>query len=102
MLRSGDAVSPTAKAKKITGASVKLFKETPLARKRLQSPEGTEDFVISDSLGISCRFLAKQSVRELRLFDRAQQGSLATSSAVSLRRCRNAQLDRITKPPLSL
>ena len=26
-LRSGDAVSPTAKAKKATGASVKLFKE---------------------------------------------------------------------------
>jgi len=31
MLRSGDAVSPIAKAKKTTGASVKLFKETPLA-----------------------------------------------------------------------
>jgi len=36
-LRSGDAVSPTAKAKKTTGASVKLFKEISPARERLPS-----------------------------------------------------------------
>ena len=47
-LRSGGAVSPIAKAKKITGASVKLFKETPLACKRLQSLERTGGFVMSD------------------------------------------------------
>jgi hypothetical protein len=33
-LRSGDAVSPIAKAKKTTGASVKLFKEISPARER--------------------------------------------------------------------
>jgi len=36
-LRSGDAVSPTAKAEKTTGASVKLFKEISPARERLPS-----------------------------------------------------------------
>jgi hypothetical protein len=35
-LSSGDAVSPKAKAKKTTGASVKLFKETSYARERLK------------------------------------------------------------------
>jgi hypothetical protein len=34
-LRSGDAVSPIAKAKKTTEASVKLFKEMSPARERL-------------------------------------------------------------------
>ena len=36
-LRSGDAVSPTAKAKKTTGASVKLFKEISPSCERLPS-----------------------------------------------------------------
>ena len=36
-LRSGDAVSPTAKAEKTTGASVKLFKEISPASERLPS-----------------------------------------------------------------
>ena len=35
--RSGDAVSPIAKAKKTTGASVKLFKEVSPSRERLPS-----------------------------------------------------------------
>ena len=42
-LRSGDAVSPTAKAEKTTGASVKPFKEKSPSCERLLETTGSPD-----------------------------------------------------------
>jgi hypothetical protein len=46
-------------------------KKCPMPVKGYKVWKGQRVFAMSDSLGISCRFLAKRSDRKLRLFDRA-------------------------------